>query len=532
MKENELENLSAEDSYLIKHIILLIDSRNFSDAITEIQQCFASGLDLSKRMDAILEVKLAGFLIDIGEESNLESAVIEGLRIHEQDYHLLKRFVKEVSLQYNIGNGKSTLFKIRRGRTGFDFSPSAIELLTEAKNHYWKSFKLFQPDDELLHPQLLVNLANSLSTSGRVVEALQYYDLVLNLYPDFPQAHYNRSQALLWLNQLSNTYTINLLWQVMVGFDKAANSSEIPAWQRDHFASQRDVLKEKIAVLGHKDTDIEHDIKITIIEYETLSLYRKFCLLNHLTLSEHSLYCKCIGARWDDLTIPMSTIPIGGPFVPRMEHVLNRLKAEYALARLLFYRSQENNDIEWNVFDEEVAFTELYEHEAIGLRPEMLRTSFRLCFGILDKIAHALCELFELAQPEDNIYFESFWKSNEKRWNKINSIKNFSLIALYSQATDLNSKSGEWSLYKNWRNSLEHEMFILEGAPETVFDPFSVYKGKFPVQRVSSEEFRLKTLHLLQLVRSAIFNFVFCVREEGSKNLSEKGSPNTLMPKV
>ena len=42
---------------------------------------------------------------------------------------------------------------------------------------------------------------------------------------------------------------------------------------------------------------------------------------------------------------------------------------------------------------------------------ELNMKNFRLCFGILDKIAEGICYLFDLDVGEnENIYFESFWQ--------------------------------------------------------------------------------------------------------------------------
>ncbi|MDM8544492.1 LA2681 family HEPN domain-containing protein [Desulfococcaceae bacterium HSG9] len=147
--------------------------------------------------------------------------------------------------------------------------------------------------------------------------------------------------------------------------------------------------------------------------------------------------------------------------------ILNRIKSEFALARILYYQSNPECCKGLETFDEEIAFTELYENEAVGIRPEMVRLSFRICFGILDKIARGICDLFNLAEPNEPLYFESFWKprgnksiKQKERWDKINSINNFPLLALYSQATDLNSFNGEWGIFKEWRNAMEHKMLI------------------------------------------------------------------------
>ena len=67
-----------------------------------------------------------------------------------------------------------------------------------------------------------------------------------------------------------------------------------------------------------------------------MSDFRKFCLDNYLTLSEHGLYCKCVGSARDNLTIPTLT-GVVGDFVVPMEMVLNRLKSEFSFSRRLYF---------------------------------------------------------------------------------------------------------------------------------------------------------------------------------------------------
>ena len=103
------------------------------------------------------------------------------------------------------------------------------------------------------------------------------------------------------------------------------------------------------------------------------------------------------------------------------------------------------------------------------MRTELLRTSFRLCLGILDKIALGVCELYDIADPTEKLYFENFWRPKTgkgkaaTRWQILAAKSNNpSLVALYSQATDVQAQ-GEWSLFKVWRNDLEHRFLILTG---------------------------------------------------------------------
>jgi tetratricopeptide (TPR) repeat protein len=508
--------LSPEDTNLQDQIINLMNHREYQNAFKLILKRLTSNLDVSKSYDAIIKSKLAGFLVDIGSEAGNDEILKKGLDIFLKDYDSFRMFFSKASLQYNIGNAKSSLYKINSNKDNLNFRANNIELLTEAKNHFWQAYITLSPSERVDFPDLLTNLANALDSNGRVVEALQYYDIVLKTSPDFPMANANRSNALLWLIRITNVYSANLLKQVIQGFDKAINS-EMPEWQKDNWRLGRDKTIAILKSIG-KDYDPEHDISETQKEFESLSPYRRFCIENHLTLSEHSLYCKCIGTRRDDLSIPTPVRPIGGIYIPRMELILNRIKAEYAFARLLFFRSVDDSETKWDSYDDELVFSELSEGEVIGVNNEMLRTSFRLCFGILDKIALAICDLFKLAKEGDKIYFDNFF-SDCKRKQKINDIPNPSLVALFSQTTDLNQLNGEWSFFKKWRNKLEHGLLIIQNSSDIHNDKYKVFEGQFKFFVTSEQEFKQNSLELLRFVRSAIFNFVFCVRHEGVKEI-------------
>jgi hypothetical protein len=308
----------------------------------------------------------------------------------------------------------------------------------------------------------------------------------------------------------------------MIGYKEAASSGRIRKGLITHWQMHYESLRDKLIRGGYTEEHIENDSVLTQNEARQHSVYRRFCLDHYLALSEHALYCQCIGARRDDLTIPLSSRSIGGEFVPRMEHTLNRLKAEFAFARLLYFKSMKLDD-KWDTFEDEVTFAELYEGEVIGIESEMLRTSFRLCSGILDKIANGVCDLFNVAKTSEHLYFERFWRNNEDRWFKLSNSENYSLIGLYSQATDLGLRNGEWEIFKSWRNNLEHRMLILTSTTDVDSDMLAVYRSVRPPLRVPFQEFQEKTLHFLQFVRSAIINFALCVRQEALKASSTDG---------
>lgn len=502
----------------------LVNNQKYEEALSIIDKQLQGLKSKPEEQQAYLVAELGGFLIDIAEESRDEKPGIKGLGIYKRNEDLIKKYFWHTSYYYNIGNAYDSIFKIKLYNSRIEYKPKNLWLLNKAKNSFWKAYKSrsTHPKNEF-QPHHLVNLGNTLDRSGRVVEALQFYDLVIKEEPKFPKAHANRAQALFWLYQISGSSSFMLFHQINRAYTIASKGTGLPEWMREDFKNRASFFEQKMRDHpAFKNFDIEDEKRKTEKEYQNHSIYRKFCLDNLLALSEHSLYCKCIGARRDDLMISTPSFPIQGEFVPIMEHYLNRIKSEFSTSRLLYYRSITGENDDWQVFQDEVIYTELFEGESVNISTEMLRTSYRLCFGILDKIGEAICELYDLAGKKENIYFESFWKPRGKkpskrqikRWEKINSINNPSLLALYSQACDLNNQKGEWAFFKQWRNALEHGLFVITDDFILDKDPFQIYTKKRTVKSTSYLNFMNQTLHLLRFTRSAIFNFVFCVRRE------------------
>jgi len=480
----------------------------------------------------ILLGHLAGRLIDCGSDLRRTDLVLEGLAILESRFDELKREIQEASLQYNIGNAKKSLYDLDTSRALEAFNPAAITTLIEAKTAYWKAYRLSDDRD----PQLLVNLANCLDQGCRVVEALRYFDAALTVSPGFPMAHLNRGLALQLLARLADSFSIRLLVEAIRSFRAAETSALLPQHLREVARENRIQIEGGLQALGWSLAQAEAHDEQDQLEADAHDPYWNFCLDNYLALSEHALYCRCPGARRDDLSIPKSSGPIAGAFVPRLELLLNRLKSEFCLARALYYQAATKAAPgRWDLRAFEGTFSELHEGEAIGLSPEFLRTSFRLCFGILDRIAQGLSELYGLAGAEEALYFESFWRpphqrsKGEERWTKINQQNNWGLVALYSIATDLNMKGGEWGFFKKHRNSLEHGLLVLTSEAGSV--PALACPERIILEELTFAAFAEQALHMLQLTASAIFSFAFCVRAEGVRNLGDGPAIRLTMDK-
>lgn len=497
----------------------LVDIGQFDEALSGIELICRDVSMAVEKDDVFFRIisNIAGIFIDIGHMKPSMESTRKGLVILKKYKSEIIEQIGESAYYYNLSNAKSNLIE---EENPFKHSFSTIEQLVEIKADLWKSIKLLATSDvEQTRPTYFVNLGNSLKQQFRIVEALDCYDLVNSLDLDIPQSWINRSETLIMLNQVSNTYSIQMLNQIKEGYEKVLFSKKIPPQWKEYYREQVSFYQSKINEI-YKETGIEldlHDKANSRQEYNQLSNYRKFCLDNNLSLSEHGLYCSCSGSARDNLTIP-TTGGVVGDFVIPMEMVLNRLKSEFSFARHLYFEylsSDENCQVL-----HDLCFSELFNDELLSIDVEKLRTAFRVCFGILDKIALAICNLYDLYPPTETVYFQSFWQlDRDNRREKFNKHKSPGLLALYSIATDLNDKkNGELFFLKQLRNDLEHE-FVVIHKTDTPGDIYNSYNFMKNIVFIREEEFTEHLKRLLQLTRSAIFSFVFTVRD---KALNEK----------
>ncbi|WP_372815588.1 LA2681 family HEPN domain-containing protein [Psychrobacter sp.] len=485
--------------------------------------------DLTEPSVSYAFFRLAGLFIDLGNRNfNLESSHI-GLEIIESNS--FENCLTRDSYYYCLANAKSNLTQ-NESNNHWKTDVSRIERLSEIGSLLLKATMIRRRNKDILAPQVMVNMGINLYQQYRFSEALSLFDKINCMGLDIPESWVNRSECLALLNQITEVFSIKQYKEVAKGYYHASVSSKFPPdWQSsflDKAKRTEEEIKEYCLDLG---IDIEDDNHLDEQEYQSFSEYRKWCLDSFLSLSEHGLYCKCYGSARDNLTIPLNTRAISGNFIYPMEKVLNRLKSEFGLARLMLYEykfAKRDNDI-----DDDACYAELYDNELLGTNIEKLRTAFRICFGILDKIGNAVALLFDLQLKNNKgkvrpSYFHTFWElENEDRLQKFEAYNNEGLIGLYSIACDLNHKfEGELSFYKQWRNALEHSfVFIYENEkPESTEASLTYYEE--PVF-ISESEFVESAEHVLQLTRSAIFSFVFAVRIKAEKEALED-IPNIL----
>lgn len=449
--------------------------------------------------------------IDIGSESQNPQDLEDGLTFYIENEKEIKKHITISSYHYNRANALSGLSKLYwSANPGVKTLSEVKTHLQEPIDHFWLALNNTGSTNRDISREIRVNLANSLMTTGRSVEALNFLDIVLKEYPNFPNALISKASFLKRHAMLNNGgYSISLYFEVYSLYNKALSSHQMPPFIKQVCIRGKDEASKKLENEGFDISKSEKELKDTHKEYLSLTPYRRFCLDNFITLNEHAIHCKCIATEKDDLQIGSTLGVFKNPEILKLELLFNRIKSEFGLARWLYFRSQTAQVQEYN----DLIFTELYDNEESDSLIEMLRTSFRTCYGILDKLAYGLCKFYGLATHKENILFESFWKSKEDRWTKLNEKKNLHLSAIYSIACDLNTRNGQLKEFKMWRNNLEHKVLVLKNSKKLDLDPYQLYDDDF-IMVIDYESFKSKTLHLLQLTRAAIFSFAYCIRLE------------------
>lgn len=526
---------SEERQHYVAEINTLIEHCHFPEAIAACKHILGQTMfNMEDGEDRYFHAEIVGLLVDAGSLGRSRNAVEQAIRSMETYEKQYRAVIAEGSYWYNLANGYSALSDLE-----FPTSPHFLRLdadivkgsLFKAKSIYFSAYKaLKNKEDGELYVQCLVNLANHLSRNHRIIEALQWFDIASRQMPGYPYTLYNRAEKLEFLSTLLGSYSVNMRYQIAKNYKEALKHLDFltPELRQTTF-KKLDYYTEWLHNKGYTEKLFGKEEDETLLESKNHTPYRQFCLKHYLSLNEHALYCDCAASATDNLQITCEVRAIGGDFVPQMSALLNRIKAEFCFARNLFYQAEKRDRYEDNEEDKEIDYAELCDDALLSTRIEMMRTSYRLSYGVLDKIAIGICTLFKAENKE--VGFDNFWKKRgqEKRWSLLceKSEQNPWLLPLYSIAYDLNTNSqssGAWKNLKELRNGLEHGFVsVVERLPPT--DVFEIYKdSNFISFVISEQEFRDQTLYLLQLCRAAIFYFTFCVRREGELLVLEDDS--------
>ncbi len=263
----------------------------------------------------------------------------------------------------------------------------------------------------------------------------------------------------------------------------------------------------KVQELGSTLKVLEDSYNEINEEFKLHSQFRQYCLKKNLTLSEHAIFCNCKQSKTDNLQIVTNHAHTQIEWVKPFELLVQKLKNEFSVARLNFFKATTKEGGKY-LYSNEITNNFKDDGLEVHLKSELLTSGFRICYGILDKIAKGLLEVFDIKYTNDT-YFTNVFRNHK---DSLKSRPNRYVSSLYSIAFDLVEKNEFAALkdYHIWRNALEHDVLVLHNSSADV----SKLKTSFPfiTKFVEYDEFVRKSEHLMQLARSAIFSFVYLVR--------------------
>jgi hypothetical protein len=213
------------------------------------------------------------------------------------------------------------------------------------------------------------------------------------------------------------------------------------------------------------------------------------------------------------MNLPAHVAPVGDP--PTFVAWFNQMKQEFVSSRWLLYEGTRSR--KEHFVDNEVFLVNTLDYPAFGIQVEKLRASFRIAYGLLDKVAGFINAYYKLGVEARRVDFRNIWhvKKGVIRPEFLNK-ENLHLRGLYwlsqdiigDDPTDQDSIAPEAVELKRLRNLLEHRCLVVR---EMDFgDPMGV------VETTSLENFEQSTMHIVRLARVALMYLAFSLRKEES----------------
>lgn len=394
--------------------------------------------------------------------------------------------------------------------------------------------------------QVLTNLGNAMSTVGRIVEAVEYWERALEIVSRFPMALANKGHGLsYYAGILYDEGHQGVFLKHAHGDLDEALSPERRKYLEGNAAKTFQVTKGRIeAYLRREYLEEELDLhRFSLGDSHEEVKYREWCLENRLFLNPlNDLGAYPIAAR-DFFSLPSITTAVGeGPYYLGL---YNQMKQEYASARYLYY---EGTHVQGPHFsDREVRLYDTLDYPAYSLSAEKVKAAFRTTYSLFDKMAFFLNHYLALSIPEHKVTFRTFWYAGQNK-NKglkptFEETRNWPLRGLFWLGKDLyenapgfrEAMEPDARELAKVRNHLEHKYLKLhedlwrgpvdepDWATRATTDTlsFSVYRY----------DFEAKTLRLLKMARAALVYLSLVIHQQEQRRTEARG-PEEIVPQI
>lgn len=347
---------------------------------------------------------------------------------------------------------------------------------------------------------------------------MDHYNKALSINPNFAPALGNKAVALSYLAFNVHGYVHVCLFEAKKMLEIALSSQQIHQTMRNGFIKRLNQIKEIIN--NHENGFFPEKID----NEEARSSFHRF--LRDFSNKYNLFLSPTIGIKtksnqiYKDVLFPSALS--GNIITKRVEKCIsyiNQIKQDYAFSRYLLAQSQyPSNTIE--VIDKDVDLYNPFDYSVFSSYIEMMKVSFRISFGILDKIASFTHFYFGLSKPKlSQTYFINVWHQPKKR-DQLQEIlreqQNLFLLGLFDLSKDIYGRNvSGFGFHKKRRNALTHRFL-------SIYEFFNS-SSDYDSDCVSRDDFFKECIKALQISRSAIFYMVQMVeREEKIKGESAR----------
>jgi tetratricopeptide (TPR) repeat protein len=468
-------------------------------------------------------VNLLGIIFETGRENGSEKDITFGLNLSEKQTFECFSNDDRMIFHFNVANGWSYLQQLAQNINhdefwSFDlreFEQQIINLrlaLSFSRNSLNSSKKC----------EILTNLGILFSHLGRFSEAQLYWQKAIKIDSSFSMAIGNIGFGLFHYSKIlyDNGHQILFLKFAYKYLNKAINS-DIYEEAKMSFKNIVTFLESIINI--EELRDIQNLNNFSIGDTKAEQEYRTWCLKSHLFLNPLNDIITDNIAGNDCLFLPTITLKFDKP--PVYQTIFNQIKQEFVSARHMLYEGLTQKNTHYS--DKDNIQLDTLDYAVYSHSSEKIKTTFRLCYSILDKIGYLINDYLDLEHKPDKVSFRGIWSLYDKKTktfkinNKIIATQNWAFRGLYWLSKDLYEKNEEFSYpiepeakeLAQIRNFIEHKSFkIVEFGESGLFDNDLTFV-------ITREEFDKKTLKLITLIRASMIYLSLGINLEEKKKV-------------
>lgn len=489
---------------------------------------------LSKELNAKIQTILSTGSLD--EFKNDEALILTGalIDLSEKDGDRL-----EFCLTLINKFGKRTLSEVQKTRKYF-IKSNCFAYLRQLKYKEDQIWSWIQPErkqeiiqlrlavkskgftkiDKQLKCRILTNLGNSLNSIGRFVESMEYWKLALNEIPSFGMAAGNLGACQEKYSNFTLLYehyyhlTKSAIKNTKLGF--TSNDPDVYLDAKIYFQYIHTKLSARIL----KKKPEEKKRQLTKKEKN----YRQWCAKSNLFLNP----ANDAGIESEFLLDNLHLLSISGKKDEGPYHFgfINQMIQEYVFSRYTLYDGLNSNSVHFS--DKGVNLLDTFDYSIHSFSVEQIKTSLRISYSTLDKVAFFLNDYFELNMPANKVNFQGIWSDSENTLREqFVDLDNLPLRGLYWLGHDIYDKENRDSLepdahlLSDIRNHIEHKYIKVRHSfgteeSESFKDPLAL--------PISLDLLEAKATKMLRFSRAALIYLILGIQhEEEKKRKSETG---------